>query len=58
MNQNLWDAPKFALGGKFIAIQACPRNQEKSQPNLTSEGAREKRKNKTPNQQKKGNSKD
>ena len=34
--QNLWDAAKAVLTGKFIAIQACLRKQEKSQiKNLT-----------------------
>ena len=31
--QNLWDAAKAVLRGKFIAIQACPKKQEKSQIN-------------------------
>ena len=31
--QNLWDAPKAVLRGKFIAIQAYLRKQEKSQIN-------------------------
>ena len=33
MIQNLWDAAKAALRGKFIAIQACLKKQEKSQIN-------------------------
>ena len=34
--QNLWDAAKAALRGKFIAIQSCPKKQEKHQlDNLT-----------------------
>ena len=44
--QNLWDAAKAVLSGKFIAIQAYLRKQEKSsnkQPNFTSKAAREKR---------------
>ena len=36
MNQNLWDAAKAVLRGKFIAIQPYLRKQEKSQiKNLT-----------------------
>ena len=31
--QNLWDAAKAALWGKFIAIQAYLKKQEKSQEN-------------------------
>ena len=31
--QNLWDAVKAVLRGKFIAIQACLKKQEKSQIN-------------------------
>ena len=33
MTQNLWDAAKAVLRGKFIAIQAYLRKQEKSQIN-------------------------
>ena len=33
MIQNLWDAAKAVLRGKFIAIQAYLRKQEKSQIN-------------------------
>ena len=33
--QNLWDAVKAVLRGRFIAIQAYLRKQEKSQINLT-----------------------
>ena len=29
--QNLWDATKAILGGKYIAIQAFLKNQERSQ---------------------------
>ena len=41
--QNLWDAAKAILRGKFIAIQAHLRKQEKAQtqPNFTSKAARE-----------------
>ena len=31
--QNLWDTVKAVLMGKFIAIQACLKKQEKSQIN-------------------------
>ena len=31
MTQNLWDAAKAVLRGKFIAIHSCLRKQEKSQ---------------------------
>ena len=31
--QNLWDAAKAVLRGKFIALQYCLKNQEKSQIN-------------------------
>ena len=33
MTQNLWDATKAALRGKFIAIQPYPKKHEKSQIN-------------------------
>ena len=33
MTQNLWDAAKAVLRGKFIAIQAYVKKQEKSQIN-------------------------
>ena len=33
MNQNLWDAAKAVLRGKFIAIQSYLKKQEKSQIN-------------------------
>ena len=32
-NQNLWDAAKAVLRGKFIAIQSYLKKQEKSQTN-------------------------
>ena len=37
MTQNLWDAAKAVLRGKFIAIQSYLKKQEKSQkqPNFT-----------------------
>ena len=33
MIQNLWDAAKVVLRGKFIAVQAYLKKQEKSQIN-------------------------
>ena len=33
MTQNLWDAAKAVLRGKFIAIQSYPKKQETSQIN-------------------------
>ena len=49
--QNLWDAAKAVLRGKFIATQAYLKKQEKSQinkqTNLTPKGTRERRTNKT-----------
>ena len=47
MIQNLWDAAKAVLRGKFIDIQSYLKKQEKSQSNLTPEGTRERRTNKT-----------
>ena len=39
MTQKLWDAAKAVLRGKFIAIQASLKKQEKyKQPNLSSKG--------------------
>ena len=35
MSQNLWDAAKAVLRGKFIAIQSYPKKQETSQVNVT-----------------------
>ena len=48
--QNLWDGAKAVLRGKFIAIQAHLRQQEKSsskQADFTSKAARERRTDKT-----------
>ena len=47
--QNLWDAAKAVLRGKFIAIQAYLKKQEISskQSNLTPKETRERRTNKT-----------
>ena len=59
--QNLWDVPKAVLRGKFIAIQAFLRKEEKSQINNLTYNLKElgkRRKNKTQSQQKKGNHKD
>ena len=45
MTQNLWDAAKALLKGKFIAIQYYLKKQEKSQTNnLTPKAIRERRK--------------
>ena len=41
--QNLWDAAKAVLRGKFIAIQSCLKKQS----NLTPKETRERRTNKT-----------
>ena len=59
MVQNLWDAAK-GLRGKFIAIQAYLKKQEKSpKSNLTLSLKKAiKSTNKAQNQQKKGNNKD
>ena len=42
MIQNLWDAAKAVLRGKYIAIQVQLKKQGKSQLNLTSKGPRKK----------------
>ena len=50
MTQNLWDAAKAVLRGKFTAIQSHLKKQEKisnKQSNLTPKGTRERRTNKT-----------
>ena len=41
--QNLWDAPKTGLRGKFIAIKSYPKKQEK-QSNFTPKTTRKRRK--------------
>ena len=49
MAQNLWDAAKAVLRGKFIAIVSHLKKQEKipnKQSNLTPKATREKRPNK------------
>ena len=58
--QNLWDAAKAVLRGKFIAIQPYLKKQEKHQiDNLTLHLKQLKKKNKRPqNQQKERNHKD
>ena len=45
MTQNLWDAAKAVLRGKFIAIQPASRNKKNSnkQLNLTPKAIRERR---------------
>ena len=51
--QNLWDTAKTVLRGKFIAIKAYPKKQEKSQINnlpLYLKKTRERRTNKVQNQ--------
>ena len=48
--QNIWDAAKAILRGKFIAIQAHLRKQEKSSnqhANFTSKAVQERRTDKT-----------
>ena len=60
MTQNLWDAAKAVLRGKFIAIQSYLKTQEEisnTQSNLTPKAIRERTK-KTQNQQKERNHKD
>ena len=49
MIRNLWGAAKAVLRGKFIAIQAYLKKQEKSliKSNLTPKGTRERRTSKT-----------
>ena len=48
--QNLWDAAKAGLRGKFIPIQSYLKKQENSnkQPNLTVKAIRERRTKKPP----------
>ena len=59
MTQNLWDAAKALLKGKFIAIQYYLKKQEKSQTNnLTPKAIRERRTKKPQSQQKERNYKD
>ena len=62
MIQNLWDAAKAVLRGKFIAIQAYLKKQETSQINYLTlhlpKGTTERRTNKTQSEQKERNHKD
>ena len=61
MTQNLRDAVKAVLRGKFIAIKTHLKKQETSQikkPNLTSKAIRERRTKKPQSQQKERNYKD
>ena len=52
--QNLWDAAKAILRGKFIAIQSYLKNQEKHWiDNLTTTKAAGKRRTKSPQSQQK-----
>ena len=44
--QNLWEAAKAVLGGKFIAIAQETRKISHKQSNLTPTGTRERRTNK------------
>ena len=59
--QNLWDAAKAVLRGKFIAIQAYlyqeTRKTSNKQSNLTPKATRERRTNKTQSYQKQRNHK-
>ena len=49
MTQNLWDAAKAGLRGKFIAIQSYLKKQETTQiNNLTPKAIRERRTKKNP----------
>ena len=51
MTQNLWDAAKSVIRGKFIAIQPYFKKQEKSQINnlnLHQSNQRKKNKNENP----------
>ena len=45
--QNLWDAAKEVLRGKFIAIQSYSRKTSNKQSKLTPKGTGERRTNKT-----------
>ena len=59
--QNLWDAAKAVLRGKYIAIQASLKKLEKNlntQANLAPTGTGERTANKTYTQQKKRVNKD
>ena len=61
ITQNLWDAAKAVIRGKYIAIQAFLKKEERSQiHNLTLclKELEKRTANKTPNLQKTGNNKD
>ena len=60
MNQNLWNAARAVLRGKFIAIQAYLKKQEKSQINNLSlhQKGLEKEEQTKPSYQKERNHKD
>ena len=49
MTQNLWDAAKSVLRGKFIAIQAYLKKQQpkNQQPDFTPKATRKKKKRRT-----------
>ena len=58
--QNLWDAAKVVLRGKFIAIQFLPQETRKRltrQPNFTPKTTGKRRRKKTQNKQKERNHK-
>ena len=59
MTQNLWDAAKAVLRGKFITIQSYLKKKETSQiNNLPSIGIRKRTTHKAQSQQKERNNKD
>ena len=60
MTQNLWDAAKAVLRGKFIAVQSYVKKQEKSQINNINLHLKqlEKEEQKTPSWKKERNNKD
>ena len=61
MTQNLWDAAKTVLRGKFIAIQSYLKKTRKTsnrQPNFTPTTTGKTTTKKAQNQQKEGNHKD
>ena len=60
MTQNLWDAAKAVLRGKFIAtiLPQETRNISNKQPNLTPKAIRERRTKKPQSQQEERNHKD
>ena len=61
MIQNLWNAAKTVLKGKFIAIKILPQETRKAsnrQPNFTPKTTEKRRTKKPSNQQKERNNKD